>query len=133
MARNGLRSETYLARTFERHRHGLTQIVYCSSSDTGTTSNAATEAPTEQAAFTYTGFATPESVLFVQGRGRAEDRYLVSNINGDPFAKDNGFISQLKVTAGGPVTGPELKWIQGTKERPLACRASSGRARSLVS
>jgi sugar lactone lactonase YvrE len=52
------------------------------------------------------GFATPESVL----HDWAADAYLVSNINGSPFAKDgNGFISRL--APDGTVT--ELKWIDG--------------------
>src|SRR5258706_9072200 len=38
------------------------------------------------------GFATPESVLYDE----AEDRYLVSNINGKPpEADNNGYISEL--------------------------------------
>jgi hypothetical protein len=40
----------------------------------------------------YTGLAAPESVLY----DRAGDRYLVSNVNGAPLARDNnGFISVL--------------------------------------
>ena len=53
-------------------------------------------------------FRTPESVLYDE----ASDRYLVSNINGAPTAKDgNGFISI--VGPSGRVT--ELKWIEGGK------------------
>jgi hypothetical protein len=56
-----------------------------------------------------TGFATPESVLWVVDGGY----YLVSNINGEPAkADDNGFISKLG--ADGKVT--ELKWIDGEKK-----------------
>lgn len=52
------------------------------------------------------GFATPESVV----HDAAADVYLVSNINGDPAAKDgNGFIS--RVTPDGTVDA--LKWIDG--------------------
>ena len=54
----------------------------------------------------YTGFATPESVLYDD----AADRYLVSNINGKPDAADgNGYISVL--SPDGPVTN--AKWIAG--------------------
>lgn len=52
------------------------------------------------------GFATPESMEYYAD----EDVYLVANINGSPFEKDdNGFIS--KVTPDGQVS--ELKWIDG--------------------
>ncbi|MEZ4415795.1 MAG: SMP-30/gluconolactonase/LRE family protein [Gemmatimonadota bacterium] len=55
------------------------------------------------------GLATPESVL----HDPAADVYLVSNINGDPFAKDdNGFISRL--APDGAVL--ELKWIDGADD-----------------
>jgi sugar lactone lactonase YvrE len=54
----------------------------------------------------YTGFATPESVLYDE----AGDRYLVSNINGNPSDADgNGYISVL--SPDGQVTTP--KWIAG--------------------
>jgi hypothetical protein len=55
------------------------------------------------------GFATPECVLHMV----EDDVYLVSNINGSPFAADgNGFISRL---------GPDgsvvaLKWIDGATD-----------------
>lgn len=53
-----------------------------------------------------TGFNHPESVLY----DSVADTYLVSNINGSPFAKDdNGFISRLSPD-GRIVT---LKWIDG--------------------
>lgn len=56
----------------------------------------------------YTGLATPESVLYDPDG----DRYLVSNINGGPFDKDNnGFISVL--SPDGQVT--TLKWIEAGK------------------
>jgi sugar lactone lactonase YvrE len=51
---------------------------------------------------------TPESTLY----DADNDRYLVSNINGSPFEKDNnGFISVL--SPDGQVT--TLKWIEGGK------------------
>ncbi|HWO88771.1 MAG TPA: hypothetical protein VNL98_06440 [Gemmatimonadales bacterium] len=51
-------------------------------------------------------FRTPESVLY----DAALDAYLVSNINGSPFERDdNGFISRLG-TDGRVV---ELRWIDG--------------------
>jgi outer membrane protein assembly factor BamB len=56
------------------------------------------------------GFATPESMEYVAG----EDVYLVANINGSPFAKDdNGFIS--KVSPEGDVL--DLKWIDGASDQ----------------
>src|SRR5580700_6458102 len=56
----------------------------------------------------YTGLLTPESALY----DADNDRYLVSNINGSPFEKDNnGFISVL--SPDGQVT--TLKWIEGGK------------------
>jgi sugar lactone lactonase YvrE len=58
----------------------------------------------------YTGLAKPESVLY----DADNDRYLVSNINGSPFDKDNnGFISVL--SPDGQVT--TLKWIEGGKNK----------------
>ncbi len=56
---------------------------------------------------TYTGaFATPESVYYDE----ANDRYLVSNINGTPVAVDNnGYISVL--SPDGQIVTP--KWIEG--------------------
>jgi hypothetical protein len=57
---------------------------------------------------TYTGLSHPESVLY----DADGDRYIVSNINGSPSAKDgNGFISVL--SPEGQVTTP--KWIEGGK------------------
>jgi hypothetical protein len=53
----------------------------------------------------YAGFAAPESVVYDE----VWDRYLVSNVNGDPLARDgNGFISTL--SPDGRVQ--ELKWIE---------------------
>jgi len=52
------------------------------------------------------GFATPESMEYAS----AQDVYLVANINGSPFEKDNnGFISRL--SPEGKVL--DLKWIAG--------------------
>ncbi|WP_437626740.1 SMP-30/gluconolactonase/LRE family protein [Sorangium sp. So ce1151] len=59
---------------------------------------------------TYTGFAMPESVLY----DADNDRYLVSNVNGNPSDKDNnGFISVL--SPDGQVTN--LRWIEGGKNK----------------
>lgn len=56
----------------------------------------------------YTGFVMPESVLY----DADNDRYLVSNINGSPFEKDNnGFISAL--SPDGQISS--LKSIEGGK------------------
>jgi hypothetical protein len=58
----------------------------------------------------FTGFAKPESVLY----DAENDRYLVSNVNGNPGDKDNnGFISVL--SPDGQVTN--LKWIEGGKNK----------------
>jgi hypothetical protein len=55
------------------------------------------------------GFATPECVLHLV----EDDVYLVSNINGSPFAADgNGFISRLG-TDGSVI---DLKWIDGSTD-----------------
>lgn len=63
-------------------------------------------ADAEPATITVTGFDTPESVL----HDTAADVYLVSNINGDPGAKDsNGYIS--RVSPDGDVL--ERRWIDG--------------------
>ena len=54
---------------------------------------------TDKASMTIKGLSTPESVLY----DAKLDRYLISNINGDPTAKDgNGFISLL--TADGKLS-----------------------------
>jgi hypothetical protein len=56
----------------------------------------------------YSGLSAPESVLYEA----ASDRYLVSNVNGNPTDRDNnGFISVL--SPAGEVT--TLKWIEGGK------------------
>lgn len=60
--------------------------------------------PSIEPVLKFTGaFATPESVLY----DPAGDRYLVSNINGDPSAVDgNGYI--LELSPDGKVTNPRL-------------------------
>lgn len=59
-------------------------------------------------AVSYAGFATPESIEYYADK----DVYLVSNINGDPFAADdNGFISM--VSPSGELLN--LKWIDGAR------------------
>jgi hypothetical protein len=66
------------------------------------------------------GFQTPESVL----HDSAADVYLVSNINGNPLAKDDdGFIS--RVSPDGELL--ELKWIDGA-EADVALNAPKGLA-----
>lgn len=53
------------------------------------------------------GLAQPESALF----DSTDDVYIITNINGDPLAKDgNGFISRLAPNG----TVLSLKWIDGT-------------------
>jgi hypothetical protein len=65
-------------------------------------------APT--AIFHLAGFQTPESVLYDDGA----DRYLVSNINGDPGKADNnGYISD--VSPDGKITTEKL--IEGGKNK----------------
>ena len=60
-------------------------------------------------AVNYAGFATPESIEYYADK----DIYLVSNINGDPFAADdNGFIS--KISPDGTLI--DLKWIDGARD-----------------
>ncbi|MCC7071909.1 MAG: hypothetical protein IT383_11340 [Deltaproteobacteria bacterium] len=63
-------------------------------------------APAPAPVLRITGFATPEGVVYDD----ANDRYLVSNINGTPLAKDNnGFIAVVS-PEGKMVTE---KWIAG--------------------
>jgi hypothetical protein len=58
--------------------------------------------------FEITGLAAPESVLY----DAQADVYLISNINGSPFAKDdNGFIA--RVAPSGEIL--TLKWIDGKR------------------
>lgn len=65
-------------------------------------------APRPQPLSTYAGLSSPASVLY----DALTDRYLVSNVDGDPLAQDNnGFISVL--SPAGEIT--TLKWIEGGK------------------
>lgn len=60
----------------------------------------------------YRGFAKPESVLYDSNH----DRYLVSNVNGEPGARDNnGFISVL--SPDGQTTAS--RWIEGGKNQVI--------------
>ncbi len=69
-----------------------------------------TAAKTHAPALRYTGFQTPESVLYDE----ANDRYLVSNINGKSTEVDNnGYISVL--SPDGKVTMD--KWIAGGQNK----------------
>jgi len=83
-----------------------------SSSESAETTSVATEstsASSEGSGVTIEGFAAPESVL----HDPTDDVYLVSNIVGDPGAKDGqGFIS--RVSPAGEVL--ELRWIDGGHE-----------------
>ncbi len=66
--------------------------------------------PAPTAVFHLNGFQTPESVLY----DADSDRYLVSNINGDPNKADgNGYISE--VSPDGKITTE--KWIEGGKNK----------------
>ncbi len=81
--------------------------------------------PAPTAAQKYTGFSTPESVLY----DADADRYLVSNINGKPDAADNnGFISVLSPD-GGVTT---LKWIEGGKKAKLNAPKGMGIAKGVL-
>jgi len=65
-------------------------------------------APANHPLTRYSGLSAPESVLYDAGG----DRYLVSNVNGNPTDHDdNGFISVL--SPSGEITA--LKWIEGGK------------------
>jgi sugar lactone lactonase YvrE len=75
-----------------------------------TSASAAPATPGPKAVFHTTGFQTPESVLYDD----ANDRYLVSNINGKTTdADNNGYISVLGPD-GKVVTE---KWIEGGKNK----------------
>ena len=64
------------------------------------------------------GFATPEAMEYYA----AEDVYLVANINGSPFEKDdNGFISKI----GPDGTIINLKWLDG-EAADIALNAPKG-------
>jgi sugar lactone lactonase YvrE len=69
-------------------------------------------APTMVPRFEITGLSAPESVLY----DAAADVYLISNINGSPFAHDhNGFIA--RVAPSGEIL--TLKWIDGSQRASL--------------
>lgn len=77
--------------------------------DTMSAANETTSASTRGSGVTIEGFAAPESVL----HDTKNDVYLVSNIEGDPGARDgNGFIS--RVSPDGEIL--ELRWIDGARE-----------------
>lgn len=66
-------------------------------------------APAERSGITLEGFANPESAL----HDTEADVYLVSNLDGDPTAKDgNGFVS--RVSPEGEIV--ELRWIDGAAD-----------------
>ena len=63
-------------------------------------------APLPASAIKVTGFARPDAAVYVA----PGDYFLVSNINGKPFARDdNGFISKVK--SDGTIVA--LKWVDG--------------------
>ena len=73
-------------------------------SGSGSGSGSAAAATPQRRAIPVTGFSTPESVLY----DAANDRYLVSNINGGPADVDgNGFISS--VTVDGKIDPTKIK------------------------
>ncbi len=75
----------------------------------GTTGGDAPPPVVREATQTYTGLSTPESVLHDVDR----DVYLVSNIDGSPFERDDSaFISRL--SPGGTIEA--LKWIDSAAE-----------------
>jgi len=87
---------------------GATTIT--SAGPAATTSAAPATPAGPKPVFHTTGFQTPESVLYDD----ANDRYLVSNINGKPAdADNNGYITVLG-TDGKVVTE---KWIEGGKNK----------------
>ncbi len=68
------------------------------------------------------GFQTPESVVYDE----EADVYLVSNINGTPFDKDdNGFISKVSPPPDGKLVEPA--WIDG-KKKEVTLNAPKGMA-----
>ncbi|MGE0547136.1 MAG: SMP-30/gluconolactonase/LRE family protein [Kofleriaceae bacterium] len=76
------------------------------SAGAGSAEGSGSAAAAAPSAITVEGLSTPESALFDE----AGDRYLVSNINGQPLgADDNGFISAVTPT------GEATKWIDGAK------------------
>lgn len=81
----------------------------CAPGESSTPQRASETAESIRITVADVGFATPESVL----HDPEADVYLVSNINGDPFAADdNGFVSRL--SPDGVVL--DLKWIDGADD-----------------
>jgi sugar lactone lactonase YvrE len=71
----------------------LLVLAACGAPDTDTARTPAKRAPLPDRAARATGFQHPESVRY----DSAADVFYVSNIVGDPFAKDgNGFISRMR-------------------------------------
>jgi hypothetical protein len=67
------------------------------------------------------GFMTPESIV----ADTVDDVYLVSNVNGNPFEKDdNGFISRVNPDG----TVENLKWIDGASSPDIFLHAPKGLA-----
>jgi sugar lactone lactonase YvrE len=102
--------------TFSRHAFFLASLAALAGcgAQTKLSGSAASAARSNQpsaepsAVARYTGLAAPESVFYDADR----DRYLVSNVNGGPTAKDNnGFISEL--SPDGRIVN--LKFIEGGK------------------
>ncbi len=90
---------------------GITALGACGGGESDREGTSTDRAALSSAVITIAGvgFETPESVL----HDPEQDVYLVSNINGDPFAADgNGFIS--RVSPDGEVL--ELRWIDGSRE-----------------
>jgi hypothetical protein len=94
----------------------VTAVAPVLAADPASSDQAALSKPTLQ----IEKLSAPESVLYDD---RA-DLYLVSNINGSPFAKDkNGFIAQISPT--GEIK--TLKWIDGSRA-PSELNAPKGMA-----
>jgi sugar lactone lactonase YvrE len=71
----------------------IAALAACGGEKHGATRGAAVDSSVPGRAATIDGFKTPESVRY----DSALDVYFVSNINGDPTAKDgNGFISRVR-------------------------------------
>jgi hypothetical protein len=79
-----------------------------------------TSAPVPPILMSGVGFESPESAVHDPG----SDVYFISNINGDPLAKDdNGFIS--KVAPDGTLI--DLKWLNG-EDKSITLNAPKGLA-----
>lgn len=96
----------------------LLGVLLAACSGDGDSADATAEAPpgdqgapaeTDRSGITLGGFANPESAL----HDAAADLYLVSNLAGDPTARDgNGFIS--RVSPEGEIV--QLRWIDGAAD-----------------